>query len=284
MIPFKAYIKVPLVLGENLLFFLFPRLRPLVEKYLYNPLDFKQDHILYTQKKFQEFLNYTEADLQGKTLLELGPGGSLGFGLLALEQGLDKYIAIDDGLHTFISNEQLLGYKKLIGKGDATLTKYFSKTHQGWQYRPEKIQSAVINQTSIYPLPDASVDIIYSCAVLEHVHDLALCYSEMSRVLRPGGIMYHEVDLRDHIFSQQSLWFLTIPQKWFHALFSRTGAYVNRLRISDHKKLAARYHFRISKIAVPQKFTSPSFPKKLASLTPEDRETLTFIAVMEKHE
>lgn len=284
MTPLKMLIKVPLVLGENFLFFLFPQTRPIVEKYLYNPLDFKEGHISYSQKKFQEFLTHTDTPLQDKALLELGPGGSLGFGLLALEKGLARYIAIDDGLHTFISNEQLAGYKKLIGKGDATVVKYFSKTTQGWKYQPEKIQSLIINQTATYPLPDASVDIIYSCAVLEHVHDLELCYAEMNRVLRPGGIMYHEVDLRDHIFSQKSLWFLTIPQCWFYTLFSRTGAYVNRARLSDHKRLAEKHRFRISRIVVTEKYTSPSFPRKLQALSKEDRESLAFIAVMQKDE
>lgn len=37
------------------------------------------------------------------------------------------------------------------------------------------------------PLPDASVDVIFSCAVLEHVSDPKRVASEITRVLIPGG-------------------------------------------------------------------------------------------------
>jgi SAM-dependent methyltransferase len=39
----------------------------------------------------------------------------------------------------------------------------------------------------ILPLDDASVDLIYSYAVLEHIDDPAMLAAEIARVLRPGG-------------------------------------------------------------------------------------------------
>ncbi len=36
-------------------------------------------------------------------------------------------------------------------------------------------------------LPDASVDLVYSRSVMEHVDDPARVYAEMQRILRPGG-------------------------------------------------------------------------------------------------
>ncbi len=41
------------------------------------------------------------------------------------------------------------------------------------------------------PLPDASVDIVFSSNVLEHVPDLAQMHSEIRRVLKPGGFCIH---------------------------------------------------------------------------------------------
>ena len=41
------------------------------------------------------------------------------------------------------------------------------------------------------PLPDQSVDVIYSSNVLEHVEDLETLTAEMRRVLRPGGVALH---------------------------------------------------------------------------------------------
>jgi SAM-dependent methyltransferase len=41
------------------------------------------------------------------------------------------------------------------------------------------------------PLPDASVDVVFSSNVLEHVPDLARMHAEIRRVLKPGGQCIH---------------------------------------------------------------------------------------------
>lgn len=41
------------------------------------------------------------------------------------------------------------------------------------------------------PLPDSSVDVIFSSNVLEHVEDLATTFAEFRRVLRPDGLGIH---------------------------------------------------------------------------------------------
>ena len=43
------------------------------------------------------------------------------------------------------------------------------------------------------PLPDASVDVVFSSNVLEHVPDLSRMHAEIRRVLAPGGICIHVV-------------------------------------------------------------------------------------------
>lgn len=282
----KSFIKVPLVLLENAVFGFFPRLRPIIERYLFNPLDFKTDHITYSVRKFEEFSSYISPEkIKGSHILELGPGGSIGFGLLALESGANRYTTLDDGLHTFVEKKLLERYTKLLKGNRATLSKYFDIPPNGKaSYRSDIISFSAIDQEAHYPLPDASVDIIYSCAVLEHVHDLDLCFQEMARVLRSGGLMYHEVDLRDHIFSQESLFFLTLSDHWFKTFFQHTGGYVNRKRVSFYRDLASRHGFSI--VSLERKNESPKMivsQKVVNRYSKEDLETLSFIAVFSKN-
>jgi SAM-dependent methyltransferase len=283
----KPFIKVPLVLVENVVFSLFPKARPFIERHLFNPLDFKNDHIGYSRKKFKEFRKYTGpyVDSKDKTLLELGPGGSIGFGLLVLENGSKKYIAIDDGTHTFIDGKRLAQYSKLLDDTTRSLKRYFIRKDGRLTHNPETISFASIDQESRYPLPDGSVDIIYSCAVLEHVHDLDLCFSEMTRVLKDGGVMYHEVDLRDHIFSQESIRFLTMSDFWFRTLFRNAGGYVNRKRLSHYRSLAARHGLEILMLLPTIRYEREDLPEKIRSrYSEEDARVLSFIVVLKKQE
>ncbi len=49
-------------------------------------------------------------------------------------------------------------------------------------------------------LPDASVDVVFSNNVLEHIPApvLEACFREAYRILKPGGIVYHSVNCGDH--------------------------------------------------------------------------------------
>lgn len=49
---------------------------------------------------------------------------------------------------------------------------------------------AVISDGRTIPLPDASIDLVVSHSVVEHVGDLPHSLGELNRVLRPGGLAY----------------------------------------------------------------------------------------------
>jgi SAM-dependent methyltransferase len=56
--------------------------------------------------------------------------------------------------------------------------------------RGEPGRASVIGDGFWLPLADASVDVCFSCNVLEHVKDPAGLIDEMIRVTRPGGLVY----------------------------------------------------------------------------------------------
>jgi SAM-dependent methyltransferase len=94
----------------------------------------------------------------------------------------------------------------------------------------------------VVPLPDSSVDLVLSKSALEHVPwwQVESQVADLYRVLRPGGVMVHIIDLRDHLHTKGDdevigdwLEALRYPQKLFDAMFSNRSTNINRLRPSE---------------------------------------------------
>ena len=62
-------------------------------------------------------------------------------------------------------------------------------------------------------IPDQSVDVVISNAVMEHVVDLDAAIRELARIARPNGVQSHQVDFRDHKDFDRPLDFLTIGDR-----------------------------------------------------------------------
>ncbi|MBT3994682.1 MAG: class I SAM-dependent methyltransferase [Chloroflexi bacterium] len=56
-----------------------------------------------------------------------------------------------------------------------------------------EVEGMVIADAANLPFEDGSFDLIFSSNVLEHVEQLDVAFSEMKRVLAPGGIMIHSM-------------------------------------------------------------------------------------------
>jgi len=61
------------------------------------------------------------------------------------------------------------------------------------------------------PFPDTTCDIVFCCDVLEHVRDLPKVISEISRVLKPGGVFCYDTINRTFISKMISI---NVAQKW----------------------------------------------------------------------
>jgi predicted SAM-dependent methyltransferase len=83
-------------------------------------------------------------------------------------------------------------------------------------------------------IPDASVDIIWSQAVLEHIRfsEFDDYLTQMRRIIKPDGLCSHRVDLKDHLGGELNN--LRFNRKlWESDFFSKSGFYTNRIRFSD---------------------------------------------------
>jgi SAM-dependent methyltransferase len=87
-------------------------------------------------------------------------------------------------------------------------------------------------------------DFIVSCAVMEHLTDPLRALRTMAAALKPGGMMIHWVDCRDHNqFSDcfHDLSFLRIPSNLYWPLTLASG--LNRIRLSAYLSTLAPMGF-----------------------------------------
>ena len=88
--------------------------------------------------------------------------------------------------------------------------------------------------TALRSLPDASIDLEFSNAVLEHVRldvfDDTLV--ELRRLLRPSGLGRHAIDFRDHLGGGLNNLRFT-RARWESPLFAQSGFYTNRIRCAE---------------------------------------------------
>jgi SAM-dependent methyltransferase len=89
-------------------------------------------------------------------------------------------------------------------------------------------------------LPDGSIDVHFSYTVMEHIpaEGLAAILGEASRVLAPGGLACHHIDLSDHFWhydaSISAINFLQFSQGQWERYGGNQFAYHNRLRAVDY--------------------------------------------------
>lgn len=198
--------------------------------------------VAYAERVFESHLAELRriGGASSPTVMELGPGDSLLSALLGRRAGVARTILVDTGRYAV---EDPAFYRQAAVR--------LGLEAPDWPTVEAMLSGCaasylVAGLDSLRNLPDASVDLIWSQAVLEHVRlaDLDATIAELRRVLRPGGLMSHEVDFRDHLGgSLNSLRFT--PERWEGALFSGSGFYTNRVRMAEMVDRFVRAGFRV---------------------------------------
>jgi SAM-dependent methyltransferase len=173
----------------------------------------------------------------GFRYVELGPGDSLASAVIAKAYGAAGGWLIDSG--AYASRDMAL-----YGALAARLEGLYPGTDLGPLKAAPDTDAILMAVGARYletglaglrEVPDASCDMVFSQAVLEHLPraEFAATLAEVHRILKPGGVSTHQIDFRDHLggglnnlrFSDQ-LW----EAPWFAR---RSGFYTNRLRLSE---------------------------------------------------
>jgi hypothetical protein len=215
----------------------------------------------------------------GWVMMELGPGDSLSSALVARALGAQKSYLVD--VAPFAST-------------DITVLKRMAKHLTGLGLSLEGVEECgtigeilqlcnaeylTSGLESLKSIPDHSIDLLFSNAVLEHVrlHEFASICGEMRRIQRPSGVGSHTIDFADHLgdslnnlrFSQ-SLW----EAEWMVS----SGFYTNRIRPAQMCGLFEKAGFQVD---VLKSVKWPKVPIKRSRLaapfsTMDDSELITY--------
>ena len=175
----------------------------------------------------------------GKRVLEIGPGDSLGTGLLALAHGARSYHAIDAFRVRFdpaVEAEVFALLRATLGSEESARVRNLEPAAVPSPGNGDR-RLHYVNDLPLERAPDrlgaGAFDVIYSNAVLEHVADPPEAAQSLATLLAPGGVMFHDIDLRSHqTFEAHPLQFLEHPEWLWHMMSSRCGQ-PNRARRDD---------------------------------------------------
>jgi SAM-dependent methyltransferase len=177
-------------------------------------------------------------------LVEIGPGHTLGLALTLLLAGAANVNAVDTVRYA-VSQPDPRSFTELWRRG----------TQAGLIDPPDaadpeaelaraaaRLEYRVVDVREGWPFPEQSKDIVYSFSVLEHVRDLRGLLEESARVLRPGGLSIHTIDLRDHYNlgpGENWLEFLEFDDRQWERMTSARSAWCNRMRAPELHELFA---------------------------------------------
>ncbi len=184
---------------------------------------------------------------RGLSCLELGPGDSLFGALIARAHGAGKTYLVDSGdyacrnIAPYLDMMRYLADKGLvIDQVDTALGVQDLLRSQGGIYLVDGLDS-------IKQIPTASVDFIWSQAVLEHIRrkDFVETMGELRRVINDTGVCSHRVDLQDHL--DNALYNLRFRRTlWESEWMARSGFYTNRIRYREMLRIFEEAGFRVS--------------------------------------
>jgi SAM-dependent methyltransferase len=184
-----------------------------------------------------------------RTILEIGPGDSIASACIAHTRGVTRSYLVDSGAY---ATQRIADYAPFLERVGPPAPESFAALCRmiGCEYLTEGVRS-------LASVPDASVDLVFSHATLEHIplDELGTLYKETRRVLRPGGVASHQVDLQDHLGG--GLNNLRFGRKFWEGSWVRNGGfYTNRVRMPEHLPLNVR---RFDRPAIGRGALAPEF-------------------------
>lgn len=200
-----------------------------------------EESLSYIDQVFNDYLRYADISvdmLQGKRILEIGPGDNVGVVIKFLLAGAKQVVCLDKFLSKQDWQQQHKIYQALREQLDESEKQVFDEVidfEKGITSDSQKLSYiyGIGIEEANRILERESFNMIISRAVFEHLYDPDAAFSAMDKLLMPGGYMIHKIDFRDHgMFSghgHHPLTFLTIPERVYRSMILDSGKPNRRL-------------------------------------------------------
>lgn len=205
---------------------------------------FKVDEsVRYIQTVFSEYLSYAglkPQDLEGKRVLEIGPGDNFGVALRFLACGASQVVCLDRFIADRNRDQERQIYcalRETLAEDERRRFDAAVQLEGGLQFDTEQLQAiyGIGIEKAYQVLAPESFDIIASRAVLMEIANPDRAFEVIDKLLRPGGFSLHKVaPLNDYRMFRQygyhPLEFLTVPAFLYRHMVSESGKPNRRLR------------------------------------------------------
>lgn len=241
---------------------------------------------------------------QFPTVVELGPGDSLGTGLAALLTGTEHYYASDlisyaRPEHNLRILDELVGLlrnRTPIPEGDfaprllpsrdfptdilteerldaALVAERLDAIRRAVQNRGVEHAGIKVEYQPSWDAFDRQPRLVFSHAVMEHVDDFESAYRAMHRTLTPGGVSSHQIDFRSHNFARDWNGHWTFNDAEWRLIRGRRRYALNRAPLHEHAAALERAGFRIvrvHRVTNESRLDTNAFAERFRSMPPED--------------
>jgi hypothetical protein len=210
----------------------------------------------YIARVFGDYFQYSglqPSSLQGQRILEVGPGDNLGVALKFLVAGAEQVTCLDRFYAKRNVEQQKRIYAAMRGElSGAALARFDAAItlDGGVEFNPAKLN--YVYGTGIEAadklFPPGSFDMVISRVALQEVYNIDAAFAAMDKLLAPGGLMMHKIDLTDQrMFSAQEmhpLTFLTVPEM-IYKFMGRASGKSNRRLINYYQQNMVAYGYDV---------------------------------------